>query len=799
VIHQPAYPAESWCLRETELPLQLLAQSESLFALSNGNIGWRGNLDEGEPNGLPGSYLNGCHELRPLPYAEDGYGFPEIGQTLINVTNGKVLRLLVDDEPFDVRYGTLVSHERMLDFHTGVLQRTAEWTSPAGRTVRVRSQRLVSLAQRSIAAISYEVEPVDGPARLVVQSELIANEELPPSGDDPREAAPVERPLHGEFHGGRDGAALLLHRTRRSGLRVAAAMQHQIAGPPGLHMVTETWPDLARVTVTARMEPGQRLQLVKFVAMGWSASRSTPALRDQAEAALAAAMQTGWPGLLAEQEAILTAFWDEADVELVGDLEVQQAVRFGMFHVLQAAARAEDRAIAAKGLTGTGYEGHAFWDTETFVLPVLTYTRPDAAASALRWRHSTLPQALERASQLGLRGAAFPWRTISGPECSGYWPAGTAAFHVNADIADAVIRYVDLTGDQDFEASIGFDLLVQTARLWHSLGHFNADQKFRIDGVTGPDEYSAIADNNVYTNLMAQQNLLAAAELAARYPDGARRLRVAADEPAAWRAAAAAMTIPYDDDLGVHQQSENFTHHQVWNFAGTHASQYPLLQHFPYFDLYRKQVVKQADLVLAMHVRSEAFTAEQKASNFTYYERLTVRDSSLSAATQCVIAAEVGSLELAYDYMAEAALIDLDDIERNVRDGLHLAALAGSWSAAVAGFGGLRRTGAMLSFAPRLPSSLTSLTFTVSARGQAVRVAIAGSTATYTLLNGPDLEVGHHGARVLLAAGQPTTLDVPPPPPDPHPSQPPGREPARRSVQLRRHPEISAAQPAPPG
>jgi alpha,alpha-trehalose phosphorylase len=799
VIRQPAYPAEPWRLRETELPLELLAQSESLFALSNGNIGWRGNLDEGEPNGLPGSYLNGCFELHPMPPAEAGYGYPEVGQTLINVTDGKVLRLFVDDEPFDVRYGTLVSHERVLDFRTGILHRTVEWTSPAGRTVRIRSQRLVSLAHRSVAAISYEVEPLDGPARLVVQSELIANEEVPPPGDDPREAPLLESPLQSELHRGRGGGALLLHRTRRSGLRVAAAMRHQIACPPGWHETTETWPDLARVTVTARIEPGQRLRLVKFVAMGWSASRSMPALRDQAEAALAAAMQTGWPGLLAEQEAILAGFWDQADVDLAGDSEVQQAIRFGMFHVLQAAARAENRPIAAKGLTGTGYEGHAFWDTEIFVLPLLTFTRPDAAASALRWRHRTLPQALARAQQLGLRGAAFPWRTISGAECSGYWPAGTAAFHVNADIADAVVRYIELTGDQDFEAGVGLDMLVQTARLWHSLGHFNADDKFRIDGVTGPDEYSAIADNNVYTNLMAQHNLRAAAELAAKYPDQAHRLGVAADEPAAWRAAAAAMTIPFDGSLGVHPQSEGFTHHQVWNFADTDASQYPLLQNFPYFDLYRKQVVKQADLVLAMHVRSEAFTAEQKARNFTYYEGLTVRDSSLSAATQSVIAAEVGSLELAYDYLAEAALIDLEDIEHNVRDGLHLAALAGSWSAAVAGFGGLRRRGPMLSFTPRLPAFLTSLTFTVSVRGQAVRVAIAGSTATYTLQNGPDLEVGHHGTRVPLAAGQPATVEIPPPPPDPRPRQPPGREPTPRSVQLRRRQGAEAAPPAPGG
>jgi alpha,alpha-trehalose phosphorylase len=783
VIRHPAFPAEPWCLRETELHLGLLAQAESLFALSNGHLGWRGNLDEGEPSGLPGSYLNGCHELRPLPYAESGFGFPELGQTVINVTNGKVLRLMVDDEPFDVRYGTLTSHERILDFRSGTLRRTAEWTSPAGRTVRVTSARLVSLAQRSVAAICYDVEPVNGPAALVVQSELVANEELPPAGTEPQAAAALDAPLRGEQHAGRGGRALLVHQTRLSKLRVAAAMQHQVDAPAGCRQVTESWPDLARVTVSARVQPGQRLRLVKYVALGWSASRSGPALRAQVEGALAAAVQARWTGLIAAQQAILASFWDRADVDLQGDPEIQQAIRFCLFHVLQAAARAEVRAIPAKGLTGPGYEGHAFWDTETFVLPALIYTNPEAVAGALRWRHSTLPLAIERASQLGLRGAAFPWRTISGAECSGYWPAGTAAFHVNADIADAVIRYVDLTGDHAFEEATGLELLVHTARLWQSLGHFDTSGQFRIDGVTGPDEYSALADNNVYTNLMAQQNLLAAADAVGRYPARARALGVGADEPRTWRAAATAMTIPYDPELMVHPQAEGFTRHQVWDFARTSTSQYPLMRYFPYFDLYRKQVVKQADLVLAMLLRPDAFSSEQKARNFTYYERLTVRDSSLSACCQSVIAAEVGSLELAHDYLAEAALIDLEDLEHNVRDGLHMAALAGAWRAVVAGFGGLRHRDGVLHFAPRLPGSLTSLTFGVTARGQAVRIAIAGETATYTLASGPALEIGHHGATVLLAAGQPVTLEIPPGPPDSRPAQPAGRQPVRRSAQ----------------
>ena len=782
MIQHPAYQVEPWCLRETELDLDVLAQSESLFALSNGHIGWRGNLDEGEPYGLPGSYLNGVYESRPLPYAEAGYGYPEAGETVINVSDAKLIRLLVDDQPFDVRSGELRVHERSLDFRSGLLERCVEWVSPGGRGVRVRSARLVSLVQRSVAAVAYEVEPLDEPLAVVVQSELVANEVVPVAGGDPRVSAVLGAPLRSEFHESSDTTASLLHTTAGSGLRVAVAMDHRIGGPSSLQVSAESFPDLARTTITAALEAGERLRIVKLVAYGWSADRSAPALRDQVAAALAAASQIGWDDLVHEQRAYLDEFWDRADVEVDGDAQVQQAVRFSLFHVLQAGARAEGRAIPAKGLTGPGYDGHAFWDTETFVLPVLTYTAPDAVADALRWRHSTLPMARQRACQLGLAGAAFPWRTITGAECSGYWPAGAAAFHIGADIADAVVRYVEVSGDDRFEREVGLELLVETARLWRSLGHHDVQGRFRIDGVTGPDEYSAVADNNLYTNLMAQHNLASAAEVAERHLDHARRLGVDDGEMASWRDAAKAMYIPYDDVLGVHPQAEGFTSHEVWDFAATSADQYPLLLHFPYFDLYRKQVVKQADLVLAMHVRGDAFTAEEKARNFAYYEALTVRDSSLSACTQAVIAAEVGHLGLACEYLAEAALMDLDDLEHNTRDGLHVAALAGTWIALVAGLAGLRERGGTLGFAPRLPAGITRLAITFSMRQRRLRIEITPDTTTYRLMDGKPLPIVHDGLLGSVSRDVPLVRPTGKTPPSEQPTQPFGREPLRRQA-----------------
>ncbi|MDG4824942.1 glycosyl hydrolase family 65 protein [Asanoa sp. WMMD1127] len=779
MIGRAVFPVEPWSVREPALHSELLAQTESVFALSNGHIGLRGNLDEGEPHVVPGTYLNSFFEERPLPYAEGGYGYPEQGQTVVDVTDGKILRLVVDDEPFDVRYGELVAHERVLDLRAGLLRRAADWVSPTGKRVRVRSTRLVSFTQRAVAAIEYEVEAVDDEVLVRVQSGLVANAHEPARSADPRAAAALDRPLVAVDQDQEQHGAILLHRTRRSGLLMVAGMDHIVEAPAACDEETDVRPDWARTTFTCVLQPGERLRVVKFLGYGWSARRSPQALRDQAAAALSGARHTGWDGLVAAQRAYLDEFWDAADVEVDGDPVLQQAVRFALFHVLQAGARGERRAIPSKGLTGPGYDGHAFWDTEGFALPLLTYTRPEAAANALRWRFATLAKAKARAATLRLAGAAFPWRTIAGEECSGYWPAGTAAMHVNAVIAYALERYRIVTGDLTLDRECGTELLVETARLWASLGHHDSEGAWHIDKVTGPDEYSAIADDNVFTNLMAARNLRAAVDACARNEDVAARLEVTGEERAAWARAAEAVHLPYDEGRGVHPQSAGFTRYAPWDFEAS-RDQRPLMLHSPYFVLYRSQVVKQADLVLAMHWCPDAFTAEQKARNVDYYERITVRDSSLSACTQAVMCAEVGHLELAHDYAYEAALVDLRDLHHNTRDGLHMASLAGTWSALVEGFGGLREHDDLLALDPRLPAGIDRLAFRLRRRGARLLVEVDHTTVRCSLRDGPGdpLALRLYDEVVEIRPGAPVERAVAPLTPLlPPPGQPPGRAP----------------------
>ncbi|MHB8508348.1 MAG: glycoside hydrolase family 65 protein [Candidatus Dormibacteria bacterium] len=785
---------DQWCHRQTGWSELFAAQDESLLALSNGYLGIRGTLDEGEPNANLGTYLNGFYETRPIQYADPGYGDPSTDQVLVNVTDGTRIRLFVEGAPLDIRVGTVLEHERTLDLRAGVLTRSLLWRSPAGHEVRVLSRRLVSLEYRELAMIEYRVEAISGPIRLEIISELGVRIGGATDSGDPRAGAELPPdtliPTFDQHHGRR---AVLAHHTRFSGQHLAAGMDHLLLeGPPGAESLTVLDGVLARWTLTTAVEPGQPLGLVKLLAYHWSSNGDRSALAAEVDTSLDRARTIGSEELMAAQRAALDEVWARADIEIDGDSEIQHALRYALFQLHQNSVHAAGHGIPAKGLTGAGYNGHSFWDTEIFLLPLLTYCAPEIAASALRWRASTLSQAQAKAHRLGLAGAAFPWRTIGGEECSGYLPAGTAAFHVNADIAHAVVDYIGATADVGFERETGAPLLVETARMWASLGYHDQRRggRFSIDGVTGPDEYSALVDNNLYTNLMARANLRAAADVAERLaPD---TLGVAPGEVAAWRRAADAMTIPFDPELGIHLQDEDFARHAPFDFDATPPQDYPLLLHVSYFQLYRHQVVKQPDVVLAMALCGDSFTQAEKRANFAHYEALTVRDSSLAAGTQAILAAEIGDVQLAYDYLAEAALLDHRDSAHNTADGLHLSALAGGWMAIVLGLGGARQYGGRLSFAPRLPEPLTRVAFPFCFLGRHLRIEITTTEARYRLLSGAPLQIDHWGAPLTLTEAKPEVRAIPPAAAVPVLRQPYGRAPSHRlGPAIDRPPEVT--------
>ncbi|WP_317106553.1 glycoside hydrolase family 65 protein [Chroococcidiopsis sp. SAG 2025] len=421
---------------------------------------------------------------------------------------------------------------------------------------------------------------------------------------------------------------------------------------------------------------------------------------------------------------------------------MQQVLRFNLFHILQASACSQGAGVAAKGLTSLAYEGHYFWDMEIYVMPFLTYTAPRIAKNLLLFRYSMLDKARQRSREVNQNGALFPWRTINGEEASAYYAAGTAQYHIDADIVYALKKYVEATGDEEFLFKEGVEILVETARMWYSFGFFSKRKggQFCIHGVTGPDEYNTVVNNNTYTNLMARENLWYAAKtvetLREQNPDWftvlVHKTNLELSELENWKKAADNIYLPFDEQLEIHLQHDGFLDEEVWDFENTPASKYPLLLHFHPLVIYRHQVIKQADIVLAMFLLGHEFSLEQKQRNFDYYDPLTTGDSSLTVCIQSIVAAEIGYMEKANAYARYAVLMDLGDVAGNVKDGCHIAAMGGTWMVLVYGFGGLRDDNGRLSFHPRLPKTIKRLQFPLTIRGQRLEVDIDRQSVAFS-------------------------------------------------------------------
>jgi alpha,alpha-trehalose phosphorylase len=770
---EDVYPDDPWRLVEVVFDERRVGWGESVFAVSNGFIGIRGMHDEGRPVHEAATLLNGFHETWSIVHAEQAYGFARTGQTIVNVPDATLMKLYVDDEPLHLPSARLLQYERSLDLRAGVLRRELVWSTPGGKHVTVRSSRLVSFEHRHLALVVHEVE-VDAPAAVVVSSQVLNRQDAravdePRAGDrDPRRARPFPgRVLSARGHVASGGRVITGYRTTASGMSMSVGVDHVISSPDEHEVVTSWTEDLAKVVVTATATPGARLRIEKHLT--YHTSRVVPAeeLVDRGLRSLDRAVALGVGGLESSQRAWMDRFWARADVEVDAGPRVQQAVRWNLFQLHQASARAETAGIPAKGLTGTGYEGHYFWDADVYMTPFLTYTEPRLTRNLLRFRHAMLPKARERAAEMSEAGALFPWRTINGEEASSYYAAGTAQYHINADVAHALRRYVDVRGDRELLVEIGAEILVETARMWSGLGFLSPeDDRFHIHGVTGPDEYTTVVNDNAYTNLMARANLRAACDavewLAVERPAAYRRLvrdlAIRPEEPATWRRTAEAMYVPFDADRGIHPQDDSFLEREVWDFAGTPADRYPLLLHYHPLVIYRHQVIKQADVVLAMVLLADEFSLEQRSRNFAYYDPITTGDSSLSPGVQAVIAASIGDEARAVGHFERALLVDLCDAASNTADGVHVAAAGSVWMALTYGFAGLSDHGGRLRLDPALPAAWRRLAFRLRFHERVVAVEIVRDSVRLTLEEGERLVVEVRGADVPLETGR--TVDV---------------------------------------
>ena len=766
------YPADEWNVIEKAFHPEFLAQLETMLALGNGYLGMRGCPEEGGPNAENGTFINGFYETRPIIYGEEAYGFAKTGQTICNVTDSKIIKLFVDDEPFWLPNAHLLNYDRRLNMKSGTLDREILWETPAGKQVSITSRRLVSFVNRHVAAISYCVTLLNAQAFVVISSEVATNEPSARSNeDDPRLARAFSgRILHPRTSYSKDRRIVLCHATEKSRFTLTCATDNALESScPHSYKVAHT-ADFGQVAFTIEAQAGCPIQLTKYMVYHASQTACAEELCGRAEWTMDRVVSQGFPQLLASQEHYMDDFWRRSDVRIKdiredrtkrSTVEIQQAIRFNLFHILQASARAEDTGVPAKGLTGQAYEGHYFWDTEIYLLPFLTYTSPRIARNLLAFRYKMLPQARARAQELGHRGAMFPWRTISGEEASAYYAAGTAQYHINADIMYALRKYVQATGDESFLRDYGAEMLVETARLWVDLGFYSDAQagKFCINGVTGPDEYNAVVNNNAYTNLMARENLRYATQVVeflrktepGAYDALVHKTALEPSEVNAWNRAAENMYVPYDEKLEIIPQDDNFLDREPWDFRNTPADHYPLLLFYHPLNIYRKQVIKQADVVLAMFLLGDVFSMEAKKRNFDFYDPLTTGDSSLSSCVEAIIAAQIGDMDKAFRYGMAALLMDLADVGGNVKDGCHIASMGGTWMMLTYGFGGMRDHDGSLSFWPRrAPEDNAILRFPVTYRGQLLEVEISLDKVEYALREGERLVIRHETKEVEL-------------------------------------------------
>jgi alpha,alpha-trehalose phosphorylase len=743
------FPVDPWRLVECDPDPRDLGITETLFAVANGYIGMRGNPEEGRDAFEHGTYVNGFHETWPIRHAEGAFGFARTGQTIVNVPDAKLMKLYVDDEPLVIGTADLEHYERSLDFRDGVLRRSLLWRTPSGKRVRVDSTRMVSMTQRHLVQFTLEVTMVSGDAPLLISSQLLNRQDGEDeyhepaqsrvSVADPRKAGAFEgRVLLSTLHLCHEDRMMLGYQCANSRMTVAVAADHQLHTVDPTEVILRDDPDLTKMVYRIDASEGNTVRLEKTVAYHTSRGLPVRELADRCDRTLDRAARYDVKHYLDEQRAWYDRFWASSDVE-VGSPDpdrdaLQQAIRFNLFSLAQASARADQQGVPAKGVTGSGYEGHYFWDSEIYVAPFLTYTSPELSRNLMHFRRRMLPAARDRAREVSQRGALFPWRTINGEEASAYYAAGTAQVHIDADIAHALVQYVNATGDVGFLVRDGLAILVETARLYADLGFWrhNGERSFHIHGVTGPDEYTTVVNNNLFTNVTARYNL----EQAVTWVEWAReqepeefarlaqRLGLQDDEVREWARCAEGMHIPFDDGLEIHPQDDFFLDREVWDLSRTPEELRPLLLHYHPLVIYRFQVLKQADVVLALFLHGDRFTTEEKRKDFEYYDPITTGDSTLSAVVQSIVAAEVGYHRGAYDYFLQALFVDLANLHSNTVDGLHIASTGGVWAALVNGFGGMRDHGGRLRFDPRLPDGWDSLTYRITWRGTRMRVTL---------------------------------------------------------------------------
>jgi len=740
-----------WKLTSSFLDPDVLPVEESLHTLANGYLGIRGCFEEGYPHqytSIRGTYINGFYDLVEAKYSEKQFGFPEVQEKMPNLMDAQTIEIYLDGERVSLFNGSYGNYIRTLYFDKGYSERSFEYQTQKGENAFIRFRRMVSFQVRELFLIEVEIK-YEG--QILVKSYVKGEMSNYTDDFDPR-VGEYAKLLDWKSSSLIDNVYMVMTaRTRNTDFEVGCVVYHRcskeaLMGIEGVHepkmvAIYSTKGSIALTKYCAYSDGRHNQEPVMYRGLDIIKEHSAMCFDEHLEM----------------QRIYLKDFWHHSDIKIYGNELIQQGVRFSLFQLLQSVGKDGLTNIAAKGLTGEGYEGHYFWDTEIYILPVFQLSQPKIAEKLLIYRHSTLEHARKEARVLGhKRGVKYPWRTITGRECSTFFPAGTAQYHINGDIAYGFIQHYLQHGDLEFICRYGAEVIFETARLWLEIGHFY-EGKFMIHNVTGPDEYTCIVNNNYYTNVIARYNLEWAVKfyrlLKQKNPQALDeiilKIQLVESEIDEMVKAYQNMYLPYDEVLKIYKQDDAFLEKAQWDFEGTPESKYPLLLHYHPLTIYRYQVIKQADTVLA-HFLLEDFTEEVSIKNaFDYYEKVTTHDSSLSSCIYGIMASRCGYYEKAYDYFLETVRLDLDNTHGNTKDGLHVANLGGTALSVVFGFAGYRIKNESITLSPWCPKTWNGYEFMLQYRGRQLQVKVSDSVKI-ELLEGEKLQLKVYGQQYEL-------------------------------------------------
>lgn len=710
-----------------------LIKNESIFAIGNGYIGVRGNFEEGynnESDTIRGTYINAFHDVVEMTYAEKAYGFPETMQRQLNVIDSQTIIIeLEDGEIISSLSGRIKEYKRWLNLKDGYVERSFIYYNKDNKSLKLKYKRMISFIQLELFLINLEIEPITYTGEITVTSSLNGDVSNFTDKDDPRVASSHGSLLNVIDISYEDNLSVVTQ-TSNSELICACTSMLKSSLRKEDHKISKS-SNGKQVEEVHKFILKEKTTFTKTTIYTDTLRHKKP--KEDGQTILESIMNLEFNYWMGKQKDYLKRFWDNTYIDIKGEKGLQDGLQFNMFQLLQSVGKDKYSNISAKGLTGEGYEGHYFWDTEIFVFPVFLLTNLDIAKNLLMYRYNILGSAKELAKIMGHKqGALFPWRTISGKECSGYFPAGTAQYHISGDIAYAFISYYLATNDIQFMYDFGAEILFETARLWIDVGH-KKDGRFLIDCVTGPDEYTAIVNNNYYTNAIAKYNLYWANkiyyELVKSFSESQvlsllQKLNISTIELNHFKSISDIMYLPYSKELDINPQDDSFLNKKIWDFDGTQSDQYPLLMNFHPLTIYRHQVLKQSDTVLS-HLLLEDYTKYSTIKNsYDYYDKLTTHDSSLASCVSSMIACKLGYEDKAYNYFMETARLDLDNTHNNTKDGLHMANMGGSFMGIIYGFAGLRIKEEGISFRPMISSKWEDYKFKIRFQNRTIHLDI---------------------------------------------------------------------------